>query len=509
MFRLPIVKFFSRIFNRVTVTVGLVALQVIWLLWAFWSFTAGRIWLNGLLKLLSILIVLYLVRKDENSAYKIGWIVLIGLLPLLGGALYLAFGNKAPAKHLREKMQAVEQIHQEDLIQPEGQTESLDVSCRNLSGYVAKYGPYPAWKNTATQYFPSGEAMYAQLLKDLEGAEKFIFLEFFIISSGKMWDGVEQILRRKAAEGVDVRLIYDDFGSLLGLPSDFVIRMERAHIRCIPFNPVVPLVSLVMNHRDHRKIVVIDGNVAYTGGVNLADEYINVRQRFGHWKDAAIRLEGAAVWNFTVIFLNCWNSFRPMEHDYSPFAPTRWPEVPDGVVQPYSDSPLDEEPLAETVYLNILSRAKHYVYIETPYLAVGEEMLDTLKTAAKRGVDVRILLPGIPDKKLVFRLGRSYYLPLLRAGVRIYEYTPGFLHAKCYVSDDDVAVVGSINMDYRSLFLHFECGTLLFHNSQVSALRDDVLRTLPQCREVHLSDCRTSLPGTLLDSVLRLLSPLM
>ncbi len=221
MFRLPIVKFFSRIFNRVTVTVGLVALQVIWLLWAFWSFTAGRIWLNGLLKLLSILIVLYLVRKDENSAYKIGWIVLIGLLPLLGGALYLAFGNKAPAKHLREKMQAVEQIHQEDLIQPEGQTESLDVSCRNLSGYVAKYGPYPAWKNTATQYFPSGEAMYAQLLKDLEGAEKFIFLEFFIISSGKMWDGVEQILRRKAAEGVDVRLIYDDFresaGPALGL----------------------------------------------------------------------------------------------------------------------------------------------------------------------------------------------------------------------------------------------------------------------------------------------------
>ena len=216
MFRLPIVKFFSRIFNRVTVTVGLVALQVIWLLWAFWSFTAGRIWLNGLLKLLSILIVLYLVRKDENSAYKIGWIVLIGLLPLLGGALYLAFGNKAPAKHLREKMQAVEQIHQEDLIQPEGQTESLDVSCRNLSGYVAKYGPYPAWKNTATQYFPSGEAMYAQLLKDLEGAEKFIFLEFFIISSGKMWDGVEQILRRKAAEGVDVRLIYDDFGESAG-----------------------------------------------------------------------------------------------------------------------------------------------------------------------------------------------------------------------------------------------------------------------------------------------------
>ena len=509
MFRLPIVKFFSRILNRATITIVLVALQVLWLLWAFWAFTAGRVWLNGLLKALSIVIVLYLVRKDENSAYKIGWIVLIGLLPLLGGALYLAFGNKAPAKGLRTRMRKVEQAHTADLTPRPDQTDTLDRVEKNLSHYVETYGPYPAWKHTAAHYFPCGEAMYPRLLEDLERAEKFIFLEFFIIKSGTMWDGIEAILKRKAAEGVDVRLIYDDFGSLLGLPSDFVIRMECSHIRCIPFNPVVPLVSLVMNHRDHRKIVVIDGNVAYTGGVNLADEYINAEQRFGYWKDAAIRLEGAAVWNFTVIFLNCWNAFRPQETDYAPFAPTHLPESSDGVVQPYTDSPLDEEPLAETVYLNILAQAQRYVYLYTPYLAVGEEMLDALKTAAKRGVDVRLVLPGIPDKKLVFRLSRSYYVPLLRAGVRIYEYTPGFLHAKCYVSDDHLAVVGSINMDYRSLFLHFECGALLYSNSQVIALREDVLATLPQCREVQLSDCRTSLPGTLLDSVLRLLSPLL
>ena len=332
----------------------------------------------------------------------------------MGGALYLAFGNKAPAKYLRERMQKVEQAHQTELAQPEGQTDALDISSRNLSRYVAKFGPYPAWKDTAAHYFSCGEEMYPQLLADLDKAEKFIFLEFFILRSGKMWDGVEQILRRKAAQGVDVRLIYDDFGSLLGLPSDFVIRMEKAHIRCIPFNPVVPLVSLVMNHRDHRKIVVVDGNVAYTGGVNLADEYINAEQRFGYWKDAAIRLEGAAVWNFTVMFLNVWNAFRPQENDYTAFAPTRLPAVQDGVVQPYADSPLDEEPLAETVYLDILSQAQRYVYIYTPYLAVGEEMLDALKNAAKRGVDVRLILPGIPDKKLVFRLSRSYYLPLLR-----------------------------------------------------------------------------------------------
>ena len=509
MFKLPFVKFFSRIINRATVTIALVLLQAAWLLWAFWAFTTGRVWLNGLLKALSICIVLYLVRKDENSAYKIGWIVLIGLLPLLGGALYLAFGNKAPAKGLRTRMQKVERAHTADLAPQEDQTDMLERSAKNLSRYVEKYGPYPAWKHTDAEYFPSGEAMYPKLLADLERAEKFIFLEFFIVKTGIMWDGVETILKRKAAAGVDVRLIYDDFGSLLGLPTDFVVQMERSRIRCIPFNPVVPLVSLVMNHRDHRKIVVIDGNVAYTGGVNLADEYINAEHRFGYWKDAAIRLEGAAVWNFTVMFLNSWNAFRPQETDYAPFAPTKLPETSDGIVQPYSDSPLDEEPLAETVYLNILNQAQQYIYIYTPYLAVGEEMLDALKNAAKRGVDVRLVLPGIPDKKLVFRLSRSYYLPLLRAGVRIYEYTPGFLHAKCCVSDDRAAVVGSINMDYRSMFLHFECGVLLLQNSQVLALRDDVRRTLPQCREVQCTDCRTGLVGTVLDSVLRLLSPLM
>ena len=509
MFRLPIVKFFSRIMNRVTITVVLVALQVAWLCWAFFSFTTGKAWVNTILTALSFLIILYLVRKDENSAYKIGWIALIGFLPLLGGALYIAFGNKRPAKRLRLKMQAVEDAHRKDLEQQPGQTDQLDASGLGMSRYVAKYGPYPAWKNTAAQYYPSGEAMYPHLLEDLEKAEHSIFLEFFIVKTGQMWDGVERILRRKAAQGVDVRLIYDDFGSLLGLPTNFVVNMERAHIRCIPFNPVVPVLSLVMNHRDHRKIVVVDGNVAYTGGVNLADEYINAEQRFGYWKDAALRIEGAAVWNFTVTFLNFWNAFRPSETDYEAFRPTVHAAVQDGVVQPYADSPLDGEPVAETVYLNILAQAKDYVYIYTPYLAVGEEVLDALKNAAKRGVDVRLVLPGIPDKKMVFRLSRSYYAPLLRAGVKIYEFTPGFLHAKCYVSDDRVAVVGSINMDYRSLFLHFECGVLLQHNSQVAVLRDDVRSTLPRCREVHLSDCRSSLLGTLLDSVLRLLSPLM
>ena len=310
LFRLPIVKFFNRILNRITVTVVLVALQLAWLAWVFFALTTGtaRVWVTGVLNGLSLLIILYLVRKDENSAYKVGWIALIGLLPLLGGALYLAFGNKRPSRRLRSKMQAVEQAHRTDRAQQPGQTAGLCDENRGVSRYLTQYGCYPAWQNTTARYFSCGEAMYPALLADLEKAEKSIFLEFFIVSQGKMWQGVEDILRRKAAQGVDVRLIYDDFGSLLGLPKDFVVRMERAHIRCIPFNPVVPLLSLVMNHRDHRKIVVIDGKVAYTGGINLADEYINEITRFGYWKDAGLRIEGAAVWNFTVMFLDFWNA---------------------------------------------------------------------------------------------------------------------------------------------------------------------------------------------------------
>ena len=513
LFRSPIVRFFSRILNRVTIMVVLVALQLLWLCWVAFAITTGtgRVWVNGLLNALSLLIVLYLVRKDENSAYKVGWIALIGILPLLGGALYLAFGNKRPSRRLRSKMQAVEQAHRTDRAQQPGQTAGLCDENRGVSRYLTQYGCYPAWQNTTARYFSCGEAMYPALLADLEKAEKSIFLEFFIVSQGKMWQGVEDILRRKAAQGVDVRLIYDDFGSLLGLPKDFVVRMERAHIRCIPFNPVVPLLSLVMNHRDHRKIVVIDGKVAYTGGINLADEYINAITRFGYWKDAGLRIEGAAVWNFTVMFLDFWNAFRPFEQDYSAFRP-QLAVLPasDGVVQPYADSPLDEEPMAETVYLNILAQAQRYVYIYTPYLAVGEEMLDALKNAAKRGVDIRLVLPGIPDKKLVFRLSRSYYLPLLRAGVRIYEYTPGFLHAKCWVSDDVTAVVGSINMDYRSLYLHFECAAFLYENSEIPAVENDFQETLKKCQKITQEDYKKQKSfDKIAGRILRVFAPLM
>ena len=515
LFRLPIVKFFNRILNRITVTVVLVALQLAWLAWVFFALTTGtaRVWVTGVLNGLSLLIILYLVRKDENSAYKVGWIALIGLLPLLGGALYLAFGNKRPSRRLRSKMQAVEQAHRADRAQQPGQTAGLYDENRGVSRYLTQYGCYPAWQNTTARYFPCGEAMYPTLLADLEKAEKSIFLEFFIVSQGKMWQGVEDILRRKAAQGVDVRLIYDDFGSLLGLPKDFVVRMERAHIRCIPFNPVVPLLSLVMNHRDHRKIVVIDGKVAYTGGINLADEYINKKSRFGHWKDTGIMLKGEAVWNLTLMFLQTWLMLTGEKDDYSSYSPEKYQDMAffsDGYIQPYGDTPVDNEIVGENIYLNMINKAKHYVYITTPYLIIDNEMVTALTLAAKSGIDVRIITPGIPDKKLVYLVTQSYYYQLIEAGVRIFQYTPGFIHAKTVVVDDKVATVGTINFDYRSLYLHFECGVWMFNCSSIYEIKEDYMDTLAKCDEVTKEKIReTSRLKLFGQSLLRLVAPLM
>ena len=511
MFRLPIVKFFSRILNRITITVVLVALQVAWLLWAFFSLTTGRVWVNAGLQLLSLFMMLYLVRKDENSAYKIGWIALMGVLPLLGGALYLSFGNKRPAKQLRSKLQAVDDAHKADLVQQPGQTDGLDASGLGMSRYLARYGRYPAWKNTAAQYFACGEAMYPQLLRDLERAEHTIFVEYFILHTGKMWDGVEAILRRKAAQGVDVRLIYDDFGSLLGLPTDFVVRMERAHIRCIPFNPVVPVLSLVMNHRDHRKIVVIDGTVAYTGGVNLADEYINELERFGRWKDCGILVRGKAVWSMTVMFLSLWGYVDRCEEDVSRFhVACAEKQGGTGFLQPFADSPLDNEDVGATMLQSVISSAQERMWIMTPYLILDDKMTTALCVAAKTGVDVRIITPAIPDKWYVHAVTRANYEELTRAGVRIYEYTPGFIHSKVYLADSVQAVVGTVNLDFRSLYLHFEDAVYLCDTAANAQIEEDFVQTFPQCRAITYEQCRhVHLYQRILRALLRMFAPLM
>lgn len=502
----------SKALGRMPITMLIIFIEIIWMVIAFIWLRDYKGWIQIAMTALSLLVISYLILKDENPSYKMTWIIVIGIMPLMGAMMYLMFGNKRPSRHMRKRLERVDAMHRECMLQrtPVLPAETDD-RLAGTSTYLARRGPFPAYADTDVEYFDVGEKLFARLLPDLESAQHYIFMEYFIVSEGSIWEEVFDVLQRRAAAGVDVRLIYDDMGSVSSLPRNMKKKLRSAGIRLLAFNPFLPLVSLVMNHRDHRKITVIDGRVAYTGGINIADEYANRYDRYGHWKDTGLRMEGMAVNSFAVMFLNMWNAFCKGETDYTPYL-TAQPcaaAAGRGIVQPYCDSPLDEENLAENVYLEILSQAQRYVYIFTPYLVVGSELLSALTLAAKRGVDVRIVTPGVPDKKTVYRLTRSYYTQLVRAGVKIYEYSPGFLHAKSFVSDDRVAVVGTINMDFRSLYLHFECGALLIDTPVIEDIRRDALDTIAISREVLPTDCKKYSFPSLLDLILRVFSPLL
>ncbi len=503
--------FLHKIINRITLTGLLLAVQLAWLCWFVFRLSQYAVGINIAFTVLSLLLALYIVRREENPAYKISWIIVLCALPLFGLLIYGVFGNKHLSRRMRKKIETVE--HEHPAPPPPRPPKDLPPRFGATCDYLARHGSYPAYADTAATYYALGDELFPALLADLEKAQHYIFLEYFIIAEGKMLDTLLNVLSRKAAEGVDVRIIYDDIGCEAATPLSFVARAEKQGIRTLGFNRILPFLSIVMNHRDHRKYTIIDGRVVYTGGINIADEYINEKVRFGHWKDTGLRLEGAAVHSFVHMFLNLWNAFRPTETNYSPYLPETVPiadERTPAAVIPYSDSPLDDENVGETVYLEILAQAQDYVYIFTPYLIIDSELQTALCTAAKRGVDVRIVTPGIPDKKTAYRLTRSYYPALMRAGVQIYEYTPGFLHAKSFVCDDKIAVVGTINMDYRSLYLHFECGTLLYGGEVVLALKRDCEQTMQKSRVIALKDQKRPLRfwQSLIDAILRTFSPL-
>ena len=506
-----------KIFTSRVVVVGLALLvQLSWYLLFLNRLANYSIVVNGFFRVLSVIILLYLIRKDENSAYKIAWMILIMMIPLLGGILYVMIGNKKPGKKLAAKMAVVKDSMTDVLKQNEDVLQEIEEQDARVAGnirYIGNYGPYPAWKNTTVEYFPVGEKMFDAMLKDLQAAKHYIYLEYFIIAEGVMWDMILEILERKVKEGVDVRLIYDDVGCVSLLPIHYTKIMESKGIKCMAFNRFVPFLSLAMNNRDHRKILVIDGHTAYNGGINLADEYINRKMRFGHWKDTGVRIHGEAVYNFSMMFLEMWNAFREPETDFKAFDPHRWHPEPfesDGYVVPYSDTPLDFEELGENVYINILNQAKDYVYIATPYLLISDEMKKAFTLAARRGVDVRIITPGIPDKKFVYQATRSYYNRLVKKGVRIFEYTPGFCHAKQCVSDDKAAVVGTINLDYRSLYHHFENAAAFYHKDAVAGVKADFDHLFEECHEVteqYRSHRSTAL--RIGQCILRLFAPLL
>ena len=504
--------------TRLSITILLLLLQII----AFLSITALvfiRFPIFSTLGTgLSFMVFLALVKKDKPAAFKLTWVIVVLTFLPLGGLLYLIFGDKRPtrkiANYIDEHALIAKYLDKNDNL-PEIHSENSD-RMSSLFQYIKKVSSYHAYKKTETAYYAFGEDMFEDMLIHLNKAEKFIFLEYFIIKDSSMWDQILHILMVKARAGVDVRLMIDDFGSMKLFTNRYIKQLRLKGIKIVRFNPLRPKLLMFMNNRDHRKIIVIDGHTAYNGGTNIADEYINVKSRFGIWKDTGIRLRGAAVWSFTLMFIEMWDLFCQKEehiNDYEayhlPDNNTLEPIVDDGIVIPFGDSPLDHEQLGENVYIDMLNQAIDYVYIFTPYLIISENMIYALQMAVKRGVDVRIVTPGIPDKKLVFRLTRSYYRFLLEAGVKIYEYTPGFMHAKSFVCDDKIAVVGTINLDYRSLYLHFECATLIYNAKVIDEIKLDALRSISLSKEVAIRKTRMSLIDRFIDSILHLFAPLM
>ena len=505
--------FLKLLFSRVGMVSLGILLQLIVLVSSVLWFRDYAPIINTISMVLSWGFVLYLLAGNNNPAYKMAWIILILGFPVLGVSLYLIFGGNRLSKRLRRKMGVIDQSFSASMTQDEtvmDELQRLDPDAAVQARYLANTVFCPVYRNTETTYYDTGEEVFSRMLEDLRTAEKTIYLEYFIVAEGKVWGRILSILQAKAAAGVDVRLLYDDFGCIRRLPSDYAARLERMGIRAKAFNRFVPLLDSRLNNRDHRKFMIIDGAVAYTGGVNLADEYANAGDpKLGRWKDCAVRLQGDAVWSMTAMFLSMWNYVTGSRSTDLPPEPARLAAAV-GYVQPYLDSPLDDEAVGRAVFSNMITRARRYVWIMTPYLIVDEAMTETLTNAAKAGIDVRIITPGIPDKPYVYELTRANYGPLLEGRVRIFEYSPGFVHSKLFLSDDDSVAVGTVNLDFRSLYLHFEDGVWLYRADCVRDVRADFDRTFPLCREVTLEEARrVRLPRRIYRSLLRLLSPLM
>ena len=501
------------VFSRFFLILLLFVIEIGLLVAAYLYFTEKLPHLIIILRLFALVMVIYLFNCSMDSSAKLTWMLLISVFPLVGTGFLLFtqtnVGHRLECDMIRRQIDASKNL----IPQPPDVLDELkyDISgSDDLSTYLSLTGCFPLYGNTRVTYFPIGEDKFQAMLEELEKAQKFIFMEYFIIEEGYMWGRILEILIRKAKEGVDIRVLYDGMNEMSTLPVDYWKLLEAQGIKARPFSPIIPVLSSHYNYRDHRKILVIDGKVAFNGGVNLADEYINRVERFGHWKDTAVMLKGDAVKSFTLLFLQMWYT-REDNPDYRSFLTDQESaRQNDGFVMPYGDSPLDGYKVGEQVYMDILNRAIDYVHIMTPYLILDGELETALRFAAQRGVDVKLILPGIPDKAIPYALAKTHYRSLTEAGVKIYEYTPGFVHAKVFVSDDAKAVVGTINLDYRSLYHHFECATYLYRTSCIPDIEADFQQTLKKCREVTAETIRNEKTSTkLLGTLAKLVAPLL
>lgn len=506
---------FHIIFGRTGIIFLLLLIQVGILFIAFGKLQEYAVYAYWAFGILSTITVIVIINRPGNPGFKLAWMVPLTLIPVFGVLMYIFVETQIGARVMNKKLNDTSKKMRKYQVQDPQITEKLnrqDRQMENLSRYIYDKGGFPAYQNSSVEYFPLGEDKFKRLTEELEKAENFIFMEYFIVAEGHMWNTVRKILERKAKEGVEVRFMYDGTCTVSLLPHNYPEKLKAAGIQCKVFNPIKPVLSTIQNNRDHRKIVVIDGYTAFTGGINLADEYINEKERFGHWKDTAVMIKGEAVRSFTWMFLQLWD-IEAKAGDFGKYLDVKQPGISrpvGGYVIPYGDSPLDKENVGELVYMDILNTAKDYVHIMTPYLIIDNEMITALTYAAKRGVDVTIIMPDIPDKPYAFALAKTYYPELLRAGVKIYQYVPGFVHAKVFTSDDVKAVVGTINLDYRSLYLHFECATMLYQVKEIEKIEEDFQGTLRKCREITLETLKKEKLSTkIYGRFLRLFAPLM
>jgi cardiolipin synthase len=518
-------KFFKLIFGRILWIFLIILIEVaaIVLLFLFLEGIIGTIfpiisWI--LILILELAVMIVIVNSPSNDSYKIAWLVVLIVLPILGAFFYILFANKKFTKRQKRKIKPISDALKKSSTSPEvlNEVQKLNMDAYRMSNYITSASGSALYNKTSSQFFPVGDDAFPVMLSELKKAKHYIFLEYFIIENkGIMWPSILDILSQKVKEGVDVRVMYDDVGSISTVPFNYPSQLKKMGIKVVCFNRFKPVVNVKMNNRDHRKILVIDGFVGFTGGINLADEYINKKVRFGHWKDNAIMLKGEGVYGLTMLFLSNWcASTETIEKDFDYFKPERYGKevmdhiVSDGYVQPYGDIPFNYEAVGEQVYMNLLEKAEKYVYITTPYLIIDAQMEDALTNAARQGIKVIMLVPHIPDKKTVFNVTRSYYLKLLKSGVKIYEYTPGFVHSKMFIVDDCFGTVGTINLDYRSLYLHLECGTFLFNTSCIKDMKNDFLMSLSVSHEMTVEEVTAiSKFKRIWWAILRMFAPLM
>ncbi len=508
-------RFLKPIFGKKMLGVLFLVLQLALIAFTITGIYDSSFVFYGGLTLVSVVVILFEINREITSDIKLIWIGLIAVFPLFGVFLYVYVHSDAIIAIVKRRLGLLSAKVSDITLNVTADISDMRKTSPHEHGffnYLSECAFAPTFQCGQIQYFRLGEHMYESLIDDVINAKKYIFIETFIINQNDyMWKRLEKLLASKVKEGVEVRVLFDGMGSLTGTHRDFPSSLIKQGIRCSVFSPVKPFVSTYHNNRDHRKIIIIDGKCAYTGGVNFADEYINLKNRFGHWKDSAIKIQGEAVKGFLLMFFKLWNLSKGAGDDYTRYIMSvEESKNTGGYISAFDDTPVDGETITKNVYLHIINTASEYVYINTPYLILDDDIFSALQFAAKRGVDVRICMPRIPDKWYVFAVGRTYYPSLIKSGVRIFEYTPGFLHAKSTVSDDKRAYIGSANYDFRSLYHNYECGVYIYENEVISKMKSDFFDTASKCLEFTLSDyAELGFFYRLSGRVLKLFSPLL